>query len=92
VIELLHWSNDPDGDFRAVRFFEQHPRGIASYGPHTTPGLPGRFAGDLGVPSTSHFVVVTGDGVSRWCGPDKHWVFDGRRFAAELCTEDCRTP
>lgn len=89
MIDQLHWSNDPVGDTRAVEFFLQHSRGVLSYTPKTTPGLVPKYVADPGVPGRAYFVVVTGDGVSRWCSTGKHWTFDGRRFAAEVCTDAC---
>lgn len=88
--ETMHWSNDPAGEARALAFFRRHPRGVKSYGTRTTPGLPGKFAGEPGTPGQTYFVVVTGDGVHRWCGPGKHWEWDGRKFAAAVCDELCQ--
>lgn len=89
MTDMLHWSNDPTGQDRALAFFRQHPKGVRTAVLRHTPGMPGRFVGDPGVPSTTHFVVTTGDGVARWCSVGKHWTWDGRRFAAELCTDAC---
>lgn len=89
MIDQLHWSNDPVGNMRATAFFRQHPRGVLSYGMKTTPGMPAKYANEEGTPGQAYFVVVTGDNVSRWCSAGKHWTFDGRRFAAEVCTDAC---
>jgi hypothetical protein len=89
MIEQLHWSNDPVGDTRAVEFFLQHSRGVLSYGPKTTPGIAPKYANEQGTPGQAYFVVVTGDGVSRWCSPGKHWTYEAGRFAAEVCTAAC---
>lgn len=89
MTDLLHWSNDPSGQDRALAFFRQHPKGVSTALLRHTPGMKGRFVGDPGVPSSTHFVVTTGDGVARWCSPGKHWTWDGRRFAAEVCGPTC---
>jgi hypothetical protein len=92
-MDLLHWKgNGPAANTRAVAFFQQHPKGVSVSMLRATPGIRGKFAGDPGVPSTEHFIVTTGDGVARWCSPGKHWTWDGRKFAAEVCTEACSTP
>lgn len=81
MAELLHWTDDPTGDQRALRFFRQHPKGYQT-------GLR-RSVPSPGGPAVPAFIVTTGDGVDRWCMIGKHWTWDGRKFAAELCTPDC---
>lgn len=85
----MHWSNDPAGDARALDFFRRHPRGVKSHAHKTTPGLPGKYAGEPGTPGMRYFEVVTGDGTHRWCRPGIHWEWDGRKFVAVVCGTDC---
>lgn len=87
MIEQLHWSNDPVGDAAALAFFRQHPKGV-----QVTLGIESverMQVATLGGASQDHLLITTGDNVTRWCSAGKHWVFDGQRFAAELCTDAC---
>ena len=81
-MEILHWSDDPAGDQRALRFFRQHPKGYR--------GALRRNVPSPGGPALAALVVTTGDGVDRWCMVGKHWLWDGAKFRAEVCGPACR--
>jgi hypothetical protein len=88
MITELHWRG-PEDDTAAEEFFRQTPKGVRSAEPEETPGIKPKWSGDKGIPGERMFLVITKDGVPRWCRVGRHWLWDGVALTHEACGEGC---